>query len=199
VSKAMGLPVQIAMRGVRPVLPGTQTPHGSDIDAMIRVDHAGELGALRIYAGQLAVLARRPGAGADVQAIRHMAAQEQKHFDTFETMVKERGVRPTALEPVWRAAGFALGASTALIGTKAAMACTVAVEDVIDEHYSGQIERLGRNEPELKNTIQEFHAEECAHRDEALERGARQAPAYPLLSAAIRLSCRMAIALSERL
>ena len=195
----MGSPAKIAMRGVRPVLPGTQTPHGTDIDAMIRVDHAGEFGALRIYAGQLAVLARKPGAGGDVQAIRHMAAQEQKHFDAFETMVKERGVRPTALEPVWRAAGFALGAATALIGTKAAMACTVAVEDVIDEHYSGQIERLGANEPELKNTIQKFHAEECAHRDEALERGARQAPAYPLLSAAIRLSCRMAIALSERL
>jgi ubiquinone biosynthesis monooxygenase Coq7 len=195
----MGSPAKIAMRGGRPVLPGTQTPHGTDIDAMIRVDHAGEFGALRIYAGQLAVLARKQSAGADVQAIRHMAAQEQKHFDAFETMVKERGVRPTALEPVWRAAGFALGAATALIGTKAAMACTVAVEDVIDEHYSGQIERLGSNEPELKNTIQKFHAEECAHRDEALERGARQAPAYPLLSAAIRLSCRMAIALSERL
>ena len=187
------------MRGIRPVLPGTQKPHGADVDAMIRVDHAGEFGALRIYQGQLAVLARKSSAQTDVQAIRHMAAQEQKHFDAFDAMVKERGVRPTVLEPVWRAAGFALGAATALMGTKAAMACTVAVEDVIDEHYSGQIERLGKSEPELKSTIQKFHAEECAHRDEALERGAQQAPAYPLLSAAIRLSCRMAIALSERL
>jgi ubiquinone biosynthesis monooxygenase Coq7 len=187
------------MRGARPVLPGTQTPDGAGIHAMIRVNHAGEFGALRIYAGQLAVLARKPGAEADVQAIRHMAAQEQKHFDVFDAMVKERGVRPTALEPVWRTAGFALGAATALLGTKAAMACTVAVEDVIDEHYSGQIEILGAKEPALKKTIQEFHAEECAHRDAALERGAPQAPGYPLLSAAIRLSCRLAIALSERL
>jgi ubiquinone biosynthesis monooxygenase Coq7 len=199
VNKDMGSPAQIAIRGTRPVLPGTQKPHGTDIDAMIRVDHAGEFGALRIYAGQLAVLSGKPSAEADVHAIRHMAAQEQKHFDCFDAMIQDRGVRPTALEPVWRAAGFALGAATALLGRKAAMACTVAVEDVIEEHYSGQMERLGRSEPELKNTIQKFHAEECAHRAEALERGARQAPAYPLLSAAIRLSCRMAIALSERL
>ena len=195
----MGWPAEIAIRGTRPVLPGTQKPQGTDIDAMIRVDHAGEFGALRIYAGQLAVLSGKPSAEADVHAIRQMAAQEQKHFDCFDAMIKDRFVRPTALEPVWRAAGFALGAATALLGRKAAMACTVAVEDVIEEHYSGQMERLGRNEPELKNAIQKFHAEECAHRDEALERGARQAPAYPLLAAAIRLSCRMAIALSERL
>jgi ubiquinone biosynthesis monooxygenase Coq7 len=195
----MASPAEKTIRGVRPVLPGTQTPQGADIDAMIRVDHAGEFGALRIYAGQLAVLARRTGAAADVQAIREMAAQEQKHFDAFDAMVKERGVRPSELDPVWRAAGFALGAATALMGTKAAMACTVAVEDVIDEHYSGQIECLGAKEPELKTTIEKFHAEECAHRDEAFARGARGAPAYPLLSAAIRLSCRMAIALSERL
>ena len=194
----MGSPAKSASRGTRPVLPGTQTPKHADIEAMIRVDHAGEFGALRIYAGQLAVLALKSAAEADVQAIRHMAEQEQKHFDAFDAMVKERGVRPTALEPVWRAAGFALGAATALMGTNAAMACTVAVEDVIDEHYSGQIEILGAKEPELKNTIQKFHAEECAHRDAALELGARNAPAYPLLSAAIRLSCRMAIALSER-
>jgi len=190
---------KLPVRRARPVLPGTQTPHDADIEAMIRVDHAGEFGALRIYAGQLFVLANKAGAEADVEAIRHMAAQEQKHFDAFDAMVKERGVRPTALEPIWHAAGFALGAATALLGTKAAMACTVAVEDVIDEHYSGQIERLGAREPELKNTICEFHAEECAHRDAALERGAPQAPGYPLLSAAIRLSCRMAIALSHRL
>ena len=187
------------MRGLRPVLPGTQKPLAAEIDAMIRVDHAGEFGALRIYEGQLAVLARDPRAGENVQAIRRMAAQEQKHFDAFDRMVKDRAVRPTALEPVWRAAGFALGAATALMGEKAAMACTVAVEDVIDEHYARQIERLGAGEPELKAHLQQFHAEECAHRDEALERGAREAPAYSLLSGAIRFSCRMAIALSERL
>jgi ubiquinone biosynthesis monooxygenase Coq7 len=187
------------IRGPRPVLPGTQKPPPAEIDAMIRVDHAGEFGALRIYEGQLAVLERNPRAEENVRAIRRMAAQEQKHFDAFDRMVKDRAVRPTALEPVWRAAGFALGAATALMGEKAAMACTVAVEDVIDEHYARQIERLGADEPELKTAIEKFHAEECAHRDEALERGARDAPGYALLSGAIRLSCRVAIALSERL
>ena len=191
--------VRNATRGPRPALPGTQPTDARDIEAMIRVDHAGEFGALRIYEGQLAVLSRTNPQSADVAAIRQMAAQEQKHFDVFDRMIKDRAVRPTALEPVWRVAGFALGAATALMGEKAAMACTVAVEDVIDEHYSRQIERLDRSEPELKATIEKFHADECAHRDEALERGAQQAPAYPLLSAAIRMSCRLAIALSERL
>ena len=186
-------------RGARPALPGTQPLEARDVEAMIRVDHAGEFGALRIYEGQLAVLSRTNPRGADVEAIRQMAAQEQKHFDAFDRMIKDRAVRPTALEPIWRAAGFALGAATALMGEKAAMACTVAVEDVIDEHYSRQIERLDKSEPELKATIEDFHADECAHREEALERGAEQAVAYPLLSAAIRLSCRLAIALSERL
>jgi 3-demethoxyubiquinol 3-hydroxylase len=187
------------LRGQRPTPPGVQEPNAGDIEAMIRVDHAGEFGALRIYEGQLAVLSRKPKAQVNVDAIRHMAAQEQKHFDAFDHMVKIRAVRPTALEPVWRAAGYALGAVTALMGEKAAMACTVAVEDVIDAHYSKQIDRLGNDEPELKKTIERFHADECAHRDTALEHGAREAPAYPLLSAAIRFSCRMAIALSERL
>jgi ubiquinone biosynthesis monooxygenase Coq7 len=195
----MAVRAKAELRGTRPALPGTQKPLLSEIDAMIRVDHAGEFGALRIYEGQLAVLGRNPASSDNVRAIRRMAAQEQKHFDTFDRMVKERAVRPTALEPVWRAAGFALGAATALMGEKAAMACTVAVEDVIDEHYARQIERLGAAEPELKSAIQEFHAEECAHRDEALERGARETPGYALLSWAIRFSCRVAIALSERL
>jgi ubiquinone biosynthesis monooxygenase Coq7 len=195
----MAVRAKAELRGTRPALPGTQKPLPSEIDAMIRVDHAGEFGALRIYEGQLAVLGRNPASSDNVRAIRRMAAQEQKHFDTFDRMVKERAVRPTALEPVWRAAGFALGAATALMGEKAAMACTVAVEDVIDEHYARQIERLGAAEPELKSAIQEFHAEECAHRDEALERGASEAPGYALLSGVIRFSCRVAIALSERL
>jgi ubiquinone biosynthesis monooxygenase Coq7 len=188
-----------AMRGARPALPGVQKPDAAAIEAMIRVDHAGEFGALRIYQGQLAILSRNPRAQTGVQAINHMAAQEQKHFDAFNHMIRARPVRPTALEPVWRVAGYALGAATALMGEKAAMACTVAVEDVIDAHYSKQIERLGDDEPELKETLEKFQADECAHRDTALEHGAREAPAYPLLSAAIRFSCRMAIALSERL
>src|SRR6266446_8939792 len=159
----MGVRAKTELRGPRPVLPGTQKPLLSEIDAMIRVDHAGEFGALRIYEGQLAVLARNARAGENVQAIRRMAAQEQKHFDAFDRMVKDRAVRPTALEPVWRAAGFALGAATALMGEKAAMACTVAVEDVIDEHYQNQIERLGKTDAELKDAISRFREDECAH------------------------------------
>ena len=165
---------------------------------MIRVDHAGEFGALRIYEGQLAVLSRNPNAAASTEAIKRMAAQERAHFDALDTLVKDRAVRPTALEPVWHLAGFALGAATALMGEKAAMACTVAVEDVIDEHYAKQIERLGDSDPELKTALVKFHQDECEHRAEALQHGAAQAPGYELLTSAIRLSCRIAISLSER-
>jgi 3-demethoxyubiquinol 3-hydroxylase len=186
-------------RGGRPALPGTPKLDESDIEQMIRVDHAGEFGALCIYEGQLAVLERNPAASANVEAIKRMAEQERTHFAAFEHMVKERAVRPTALEPLWYAAGYALGAATALMGEKAALACTVAVEDVIDDHYAKQIERLGNTDPELKETVTKFHRDEVEHRDEALARGAREAPGYPLLAAAIRLSCRIAISLSERI
>ena len=186
-------------RKKRPTLPGTPKLEKGEIAAMIRVDHAGEFGALCIYQGQLAVLARNSRASANTEAIRRMAEQERVHFAAFDRMVKERGVRPTALEPFWQAAGYAMGAATALMGEKAAMACTVAVEDVIDEHYAQQIERLGQSEPELKQTIAKFHQDELDHRNEALSHGASEAPAYPLLTAAIRLSCRIAISLSQRL
>jgi ubiquinone biosynthesis monooxygenase Coq7 len=166
---------------------------------MIRVDHAGEFGARQIYAGQLAVLSRDPGARGAVTAIRRMAAQEDVHFAIFERLVNERQVRPTALEPLWRVAGYALGAVTALMGEKTAMACTVAVEEVIDEHYAAQAERLGERDPELKSVIETARAEELEHRETALESGAEEAPGYGLLSAAIRFGCRTAIALSERL
>lgn len=186
-------------RGKRPSLPGTLEPQEDEIAAMIRVDHAGEFGALCIYQGQLAVLTRNSRATANTAAISRMAEQERVHFAAFDLMVKERGVRPTALEPLWQAAGYAMGAATALMGEKAAMACTVAVEDVIDEHYANQIERLGETEPDLKQTIAKFQQDELDHRNDALSRGASETPAYPLLTAAIRLSCRIAISLSQRL
>src|SRR6266446_6133151 len=179
----MGVRAKTELRGPRPVLPGTQKPLLSEIDAMIRVDHAGEFGALRIYEGQLAVLGRNPVPSENVRAIRRMAAQEQKHFDTFDRMVKERAVRPTALEPLWRAAGFALGAATALMGEKAAMACTVAVEDVIDEHYAKQAEYLADADPELRDTILAFRDDELAHRRIAIAQGAEDALGYELITA----------------
>ena len=140
---------------------------------MIRVDHAGEYGAVRIYQGQLAVLKRRSGSDASVETIEHMAEQEQRHLKAFDTLVNERRVRPTALEPVWRIAGFALGAATAALGEKAAFACTAAVEEVIDEHYAAQIAALedGRD-PALKAAVEDFRADEAAHRDTA--HGARR-------------------------
>lgn len=183
-------------RGKRPAPPGTK--QSDDAAAMIRVDHAGEYGAVRIYEGQLAVLGDRPAAKKTAQAIRKMARQEEDHLKAFDTLVNERRVRPTALSPIWHMAGFALGAATALMGEKAAMACTAAVEEVIDEHYAGQIERLSGDD-ELKARIAAFRADEIAHRDEALARGAEEAPGYRLLSAAIKTGCRLAIKLSERI
>ena len=162
---------------------------------MIRVDHAGEYGAVRIYEGQLAVLKGRTSA----QTIRHMAEQEQAHLKAFDKLINERRVRPTALEPVWRVAGFALGAATALMGEKAAFACTAAVEEAIDEHYAAQIEAIGASDPVLKKTVEEFRADEAAHRQTALDNGAESAPGYKFLSEAIKAGCRVAIKLSEKI
>jgi 3-demethoxyubiquinol 3-hydroxylase len=163
-------------------------------ERMIRVDHAGEYGAARIYAGQLAVLRRSN----DADVLRHMQAQEQQHLATFNDLIADRRVRPTALLPFWHLAGFALGAVTAALGEKAAMACTVAVEDVIDAHYSKQINAMDTADSELLGTLQQFRAEEREHREIGLAHGAEQAPGYRLLSRAIRAGCRTAIALSER-
>ncbi len=166
------------------------------IARILRVDQAGEYGATRIYAGQLAVMGNRaPHAG----EVRHMAEQEAAHLAKFNALLAERGVRPTALQPFWHVAGFALGAATALIGPEAAMACTAAVEEEIDRHYTQQLEELGASEPELAATIAEFRDDERAHRDAALAAGAERAPAYPLLAGAIRLGCRAAIRLAERI
>lgn len=170
----------------------------SDRSAMIRVDQAGEYGATRIYAGQLAVMGdRAPHSG----EIRAMAEQEHGHLRAFDALVAERRVRPTALQPLWSVAGYALGAATALIGPEAAMACTAAVEEEIDRHYTRQLETLERDsdDPELAGMIDRFREDERAHRDAALAAGAERAPAYPLLSAAIRLGCRAAIRLSEKI
>lgn len=168
----------------------------TDRASMLRVDHAGEYGATRIYAGQLAVMgARHPMA----RMIANMAGQEERHRIHFDAMMNARGVRPTLLQPFWHVAGFALGAVTAAIGPEAAMACTAAIETEIDRHYGEQLAELGTQDPELSDAIAEFQAEEVEHRDTALAQGAENAPAYPLLSGAIRLGCRAAIALSKRI
>jgi len=166
---------------------------------ILRVDHAGELGAVHIYRGQRAVLGEAPGQTRIAGQLAEMEAQEAEHLARFDRLLTERRVRPTALAPVWRLAGFALGAGTALIGPKAAHACTEAVETVIEEHYAGQIAELETREPELAAELTRFRAEELAHRDTAIEEGAREAPGYALLSAVIRGGCRAAIKISEKL
>ncbi len=169
------------------------------VERIIRVDQAGEFGAVRIYEGQLAAL-RRTGRGTSPAArrIEAMLAQEKTHKDTFDRLAAARRVRPTALSPLWSVAGFALGAATALMGEEAAMACTVAVEETIDEHYAAQRDSLGDDEAALRETVEKFRREEVAHRDEALAAGAENAPGYDVLSAAIRTGSRLAIWLSTR-
>jgi len=166
-------------------------------DSMIRVDQAGEYGATRIYKGQLAVMGSRGPHSAEIAA---MARQEEDHRARFDALMTKRGVRPTVLQPFWSVAGYALGAATALIGPEAAMACTAAIEEEIDRHYTQQLDELEADgdDPELTAMVQEFRDDEREHRDAALAAGAERAPAYPLLSGAIRLGCRAAIRLAER-
>ena len=176
-----------------PRLPGDRPP-GDEIARMLRVDHAGEYGATRIYQGQLDVLGRR-GTG----EIRRMAETEKRHLARFEELLHERRVRPTLLHPLWLVAGYALGVTTALLGERAALACTVAIEDVIDEHYQKQAEYLTDADPELQRAVLSFRDDELAHRDVALAHGAEDALGYDLISAAVKAGSRIAIWLSTRL
>ncbi|HTG37975.1 demethoxyubiquinone hydroxylase family protein [Sphingomonas sp.] len=166
------------------------------VASMIRVDQAGEYGATRIYAGQLAILGDR---GPHAAEIAGMAQQEERHRAYFDRQIVERGVRPTLIQPFWNVAGFALGAVTAAIGPEAAMACTAAVETEIDKHYEDQLAELGDGDPDLSAHVREFQAEELEHKEAALAAGAEQAPGYPVMSALIRAGCRVAIAVSKRI
>jgi 3-demethoxyubiquinol 3-hydroxylase len=167
-----------------------------DSESMIRVDQAGEFGARRIYAGQLAILGNRSPAA---RAIAAMAAQEERHSKAFDAMITARRIRPTLLHPLWNVAGYGLGVVTALIGPEAAMACTVAVETEIDRHYGEQLDELGDSDPELSDAITDFRADEAEHKETALAAGAERAFAYPVMSAVIRAGCRAAIAVSKRI
>ena len=175
-------------------LPGDRDP-AEEVARMLRVDHAGEYGATRIYQGQLDVFGRSRAA----DEIRRMAETEQRHLARFETLLRERRVRPTLLHPIWSVAGYGLGAVTALLGKRAAMACTVAIEDVIDEHYRQQAEYLAETDPELRETILAFRDDEIAHREVAIAQGAQEALGYDLIGAAVRAGSRLAIWLSTRL
>jgi ubiquinone biosynthesis monooxygenase Coq7 len=166
---------------------------------MLRVDHAGELAAVHIYRGQRAVLNAAAGKDRIAYQLQEMEAHEALHLSRFDDILTERRIRPTLLAPVWRLAGFALGAGTALMGEKAAHACTEAVETVIEDHYARQIEELQAREPALAAELSKFRDDELAHRDQAIEDGAKDAPGYPLLAAVIRAGCTAAIKLSEKI
>ena len=181
-----------------PPMPG-ESARERRIAEMIRVDHAGEYGAVNIYRGQRAVFDRIEGKAHAARLIAEMEEGEQAHLKTFDRLIAERGVRPTIMAPLWRVAGFGLGAATALLGEKAAHACTEAVEEVIEEHYGRQSSALQGVDSELKHVVDKFREDEIAHKDTAIEQGARHAPAYPILSAVIKAGCRAAIRISEKI
>ncbi|MCI3131248.1 demethoxyubiquinone hydroxylase family protein [Phenylobacterium aquaticum] len=181
-----------------PPRPGLGAPKAR-LAEILRVDHAGELGAVHIYRGQRAVLGAGRGHERTAAQLAEMEGHEAVHLSRFDHLLTEHGVRPTAMTPIWRAAAFALGAGTALLGDKAAHACTEAVESVIEKHYAGQIAELAEREPALAAELSQFRDEELAHRDQAVEEGAREAPGYALLSAVIQAGCRAAIKISEKI
>ena len=162
---------------------------------IIRVDHAGEFGAQRIYSGQLAILKNTRWG----PIIQHMAEQEDVHYEAFERLIVERRIRPTLMRPIWHVVGYALGVATSLIDPRAAMACTVAVEETIDEHYRRQIVLLGDTEVELREMIEKFRADELEHRDIGLDHQADETIGYPLLYSLIKTGSRVAIWISERI
>lgn len=165
---------------------------------MIRVDHAGEYGAVQIYRGQRAVFDRIPSRSHAASVIAEMEAGEAEHLRTFDRLLAERGVRPTLMAPIWRVAGLGLGAATALLGESAAHACTEAVEEVIEKHYADQLAALD-DDPELKDVVQRFREDEIGHKETAVDQGARNAPAYPVLTAIVKFGCRAAIRISEKI
>lgn len=174
-------------------------PRDRRLAEMLRVDHAGEYGAVAIYRGQRAVFAALPHKQSVAKKVEEMEAGEAEHLKTFDRLLMERGIRPTLLGPIWNIAGFGLGAATALMGEKAAMACTEAVEDVIEKHYGEQAEALDADEPGLAATIRQFREDEISHKKTAEDAGAAEAPGYGLLSRAIRLGCRAAIRVAEKI
>jgi ubiquinone biosynthesis monooxygenase Coq7 len=181
-----------------PPRPGLGAPKAR-LDEILRVDHAGEVAAVQIYRAQAAVFGASPSTAALAERMSAMGAQEAQHLAAFDALLGERRTRPSLLSPLWRAAAFALGAGTALLGEKAAHACTEAVEAVIEAHYAGQIQELTEAEPALAETLSRFRQDELAHQADAVEQGAREAPAYPLLSAVIRAGCSAAIKTAEKI
>ncbi len=183
----------------RRTLPGDPEHKGgqtNDIDSIVRVNHAGEYGARRIYQGQLAVLGKDPETR---ELLEHMAEQEDVHLKYFDDQIKRRNIRPTVFQPIWHVGGYLMGWATAKMGKRAAMACTVAVEDVISGHYGDQLYKLeNSSEKELKDKITQFKAEEEEHHDIGLQNEAELTKGYNALSSVIKVISKGAIALSKR-
>ena len=166
-----------------------------NLDSILRVDHAGETAAAKIYDGQLAILKNTPVG----PTIQHMKDQEEEHLDTFNRLLVENDTRPTALLPLWNVMGYGLGVASALMGEKAAMACTIAVEEVIGEHYAKQAETLNKKDDKLKSTLEKFRDDELEHHDIGIEHDAESAPGYKIMSKVIELGCKTAIAISKKI
>ena len=184
-----------------PKMPPKRSGHKTNprIAEMLRVDHAGEYGAVAIYRGQQAVFKRNAKTQKIAEQLAEMEAEEQKHLDAFDKLLVERNVHPTAMTPIWNVAGYGLGVVTALMGEKAAHACTEAVENVIEQHYGAQVEEIKDEEPELASVFAEFREDELHHRDTAVEQGAHDAPGYGILSSLITAGCHAAIKITEKI
>lgn len=189
----------------RPVRPGPRKNSGPKTSAaprlaeILRVDHAGEYGAVAIYKGQQAVFARQAKTRTIAAQLKHMEVEEQHHLDAFDDLLIEHNVRPTLMTPIWNVAGYGLGVVTALMGEKAAHACTEAVETVIEQHYGDQVQELKDSEPEMSATFAQFREDELSHRDIAVENGAKEAPGYAVLSRVITAGCKAAIKITEKI
>ena len=185
----------------RPTRPGGKAKPNSSprIKEMLRVDHAGEYAAAAIYDSQSKVFGRSPKTRKISQQLAHMRDEEQEHLDAFNKLLLAKNARPTALIGLWKLASTGLGIGTALMGEKAAHACTEAVENVIEQHYAAQISETKESNPDLCTKFTQFREDELRHRDTALKLGAKEAPAYPLLTVAITVGCKTAIKLSEKI
>ena len=165
------------------------------LDSILRVDHAGETAAAKIYDGQLAILKDTPVG----PTIQHMKDQEEEHLDTFNRLLVENDTRPTALLPLWNVMGYGLGVASALMGEKAAMACTIAVEEVIGEHYDKQAKTLDKKDDKLKSTLEKFRDDELDHLETGVQHDGESAPGYEIMKTIVQFGCRTAIKISEKI
>ena len=169
------------------------------LEEIIRVDHAGERGAIKIYEGQLLALKTVKQDKDLKNTIEEMKTQEKEHLEYFEKEIQKRKIKPTYLLPLWDVMGVALGFGTVLLGKKAAMLCTASVEEVIEDHYQDQLKKLGNDEIELKKRIEKFKNDEVEHKNIAYEGGATNKGLYSLMDKVIRTGSRIAITISEKI